>query len=438
MIALKLIALCVFIFFWLRSKRSQTIEVSDIFTLSFLAIYMPGFLFNSDGVTQLNSLSLARTAERSADVGMLAVLGIGSLVYMIRQISEQRYSVLTWRARPRSDTQTHVIAASGAALVALFCLGSLMMNAEFVDFKLNVLRFFTFQFEGLEYRYLRNHGYEASWVIEGLVGRARFSLFPLLFCLILYPFVRARYYISVIAIATLFFIGLPASLSKLPAVLFLCYLGMIVLSRRPTLLDLGWVVMIALVGIGAIVTALILLYTAQYQGSVLSGALDPVGLALERIWGEPYSIVVRYFHVYPNVVPFTGLSGINFVARVLSLPIRMPDVEVAELTLGPDSGSNPGVFFLGGYAAFGRMGLVAFALIGFLYLWILDLIGRRVRLDVFRVTYLATVGANSLFLNQIALQTALVTYGLIFLPLTIALLDKIASFRSRNLPETTP
>ncbi len=432
MIALKLIALCTFIFFWLRSKPTQTVEVSDVFTLSFLTIYIPGFIFNADGVTTLNNLLLSNTAGKSAEVGMILVLAVGCVVYAIRRYAEQRYPHLGLLAPVHSDSRFGIFAALGAALISICCLIGLMFSAEFFDFKMNVLRFFTFQFEGPEYRYLRNHGYSTSWVVESLVGRARFSLFPLLFCLLIYPFLRNKHYIVGTAIAVLFFVSLPASLSKLPAVLFISYFAILLLSYRPKLLELGWLAMMAIVGIGIIVSALILLYTAQYQVSVLNGALDPVRLALERIWGEPYSIVVRYFHVYPNVAPFTGLNGISLVAKALDLPVRMPDVEVAELILGPDSGSNPGVFFLGGYAAFGLVGLVVFASIGFIYLWVLDVVGRRIRLDTLKATYLATVGANTLFLNQIALQTALVTYGLIFLPLTIAILDKFASWRHHS------
>lgn len=431
MIALKVTALCLFVFFWLRSKTTQQIEVSDIFTLSFLAIYTPGFLFNSDGITQLNNLSLSESATKHAEVGMLAVLGIGAVVYALRWLSASEHMLAISATYLSPQTERRISYA--AILATACCFAGLLLSAEFRDFKLNVSRFLTFQFDGLEYRYLRNHGYSGSWVVQNLVERLRFSLFPLLFCLVIHPLIGRKNYLILFIVSILFFITLPASLSKLPAVVFSSYLAILLLLRRPKLLDLGWIFMIALVGTGVVVAVLVLLYTAQYRVSVMAGALDPVRLALERIWGEPYSIIVRYFHVYPDVAPFTGLSGINLVAKVLNLPIRMPDVEVAELTLGPDSGSNPGVFFLGGYAAFGMVGLVTIAGIGFLYLWMLDLIGRRIRLDIFKATYLATVGTNVLFLNQIALQTALVTYGLIFLPLTIALIDKIVSFKHRSL-----
>ncbi|MFJ3058445.1 hypothetical protein [Herbaspirillum sp. NPDC087042] len=228
--------------------------------------------------------------------------------------------VVTWlRARHSMlvDLKTHgvllssermsVSIAVAAAIVLLAILLLFMASPEFRHFKSDVLRFLAFRFEGSDYRLLRNERYSDGWRLENVIGRLRFTLFPVLFCLVLY----------------------------------------------------------------------------------------------------------------------TGWSGINMLAKVFGLVPRLPDIEVARTLLGPDSGSNPGIYFLGGYAAFGMGGLCLFAALGPLLLWMLDLLGRRIRAAPLRATFLAVVGMNGVFLNQIALQTALVTYGLALLPLVLFGLDLV-------------
>lgn len=99
----------------------------------------------------------------------------------------------------------------------------------------------------------------------------------------------------------------------------------------------------------------------------------------------------------------------------------MPDVEVARTLLGPDSGSNPGAFFVSGYAAFSYLGIIIFSFLGFGLVWILEEIQQLIQTPVLRAAYFSTVGMNVIFLNQIALQTALITYGLAVIPVVIFL-----------------
>jgi len=53
-----------------------------------------------------------------------------------------------------------------------------------------------------------------------------------------------------------------------------------------------------------------------------------------------------------------------------------------------------------------------------------------------RVTYLAVLGMNAVFLNQIALQTALLTYGLAIVPIFLFFLDRV--FLKVWLPRRIP
>ena len=427
MTALKILIIALFVWAWLKSRSSRTAEVSDFFVISFLAVYMPGFLLNPSGSTSLNALSLPQSAVVRAETAMLVVLGLGSVVMLLRCLVHRklpiRGPVVVMTPPPRLST---VLAWSAAGVSALvFC--ALLLNPEFRSFKLDVAKFFTFQFYGNEYRVLRNVRYADVWLLEQALGRARFTLFPVLFCLVIYPLLKGRHLLIAAAAALVFFIALPASLSKLPVFFFLGYAALLVAARWPRLQDIGWISVMALVAGLLGVTMLILLYSAQYQASVINGAVLPLNLAIERIWGEPYSIVVRYFAVYPDMLPFTGWNGIGAIANLLGLPPRLPDIEVARTLLGPDSGSNPGAFFLGGYASFALAGLCVFAALGWLMLWALDLVGRAIRVPALKATYTAVIGMNVLFLNQIALHTALLTYGLAVVPVLIFIIDRVCT-----------
>lgn len=432
MIVAKLILVALFVMAWLRAKPSVKVEVSDIFVLSFLAIYLPGFLFNPTGETSLNALDLPDTAIDAAEFGFMLALAIGAALFLVRGYTERR---VPWLGRVAEKTPQNQLSAklawSAAALSAIMFI-ALLVSADFRDFKWDVMRFFSFQFQGSDYRALRNTGYSDSLVVESILNRARFTVLPLLFCALISPLMRRGLSVVLFVATIVFFLALPASLSKLPVFFFAGYLVMTAASRFPALLDIGWLAVLTLVGAGVATTTLTLLYVAQYKLAVMNGSLQPFDLAIERLWGEPYSVAVRYFSVYPDKLPYTGWSGVNLVARALSLPVRMPDLEVAQTVLGADSGSNPGVFFLAGYAAFGMIGLGMFAAMGFLGLWVLDVIGRKIRLTPLRSIYLAVVGINVLFLNQIALQTAVVTYGLGLVPIMIWLLDRALLTRERS------
>jgi hypothetical protein len=425
MIALKLLSAACFLIFWWRSKRSSSAQVSDFFILSFLIIFLPGYIFMPTGETTLNALDLSDEAALAAGYGFSLALICGAVVFYLRQRlrpSSEKFE------RPKS-TPPHgpslfwSICAIAASLL-IFAL--LMLNTEFRDFKWNALRYLTINLDGPEYRTLRGKAYEQSWVVESLVGRLRFTLFPVLLCLVIYPFLIRKRYIYALIASLIFFVILPGSLSKLPILFFAGYVALLFVQQRRALLDIESLTILSIVSSGLMVGILSLLYFGQYRIAIMSGTLQPVPLALERIWGEPYSIIVRYFAVYPEMKSFTGFSGINLIAQAIGVPVRMPDIEVARTVLGPDSGSNPGVFFVGGYAAFGFFGIAVFSFIGFGLLWLLDEIQTLIQTPILRATYFATVGMNVIFLNQIALQTALITYGLAVIPIIILLLDRTA------------
>jgi hypothetical protein len=433
MLLLKIVFLAIFVLSWLGSKKSRLLEPSDFFVPSFVVIYAPGFLFNPSGRTELNGLDLPAAAISNSEWGFMLALLTGAMGFGLRCIIEQRISTVRAVAAKLCSPHLSRVLAIGAATFSLILFALLLLlSPEFRDSRASVLRFFTFQLSSGEYRILRNAGYTTSWFVENLVGRLQFSVFPICFCLLIYPLLQLRYAALTMVVAIAYFLMLPASLSKMPAFFFLGYLTLLVLHRILVVLDIRRLIVLTVAAPALLVALLIVLYLSQYRGMIDTGTINPLRLAIERLWGEPFSIVVRYFAVYPDILPFTGWSGINLLAKAIGLSPRLPHMEVARVLLGPNSGSNPCVFFMGGYAAFGFAGLSVFSFLGVLLLWALDVVGRKIRVVPLKDTYVAVIGMNVMFLNQISLQTALVTYGLALVPTGILLLDRMLVRKGRQ------
>lgn len=423
MALLKLALVVLFVIAWLRSKQGWKAEPSDLFVLSFLLIYIPGYLLNPSGGTPLNGLTFQPSVIARAEWGFSYALLCGITVFGIRSLLAASYSIQCFKVqRPAPARVRMLLLGLVCSVLGVFLL--LVLSPDFRAFKLDVLRFFSFQFAGSDYRLVRGEGHR-GWLVEELLERMRYAVFPVLFCASVYPFITSRRWLGAALVAIGFFLAFPASLSKLPVVIFSGYVLLLLMSRRPALMDVRCYAAMSGVAAVGLIGLLAVMYLAQYRVSVMTGQLDPLALAVERLWGEPYSIVVRYFAVYPELQPYTGWGGISLVAKVLELPARMPDIEVARAVLGADSGSNPGVFFLAGYAGFGTSGLVVFSMAGFLGLWALDAVMSRLRAAMSREIYFAVMGVNLLFLNQIALQTALLTYGLGVLPIFVYFADRL-------------
>lgn len=431
MILIKILVVALFAASWWRSKISKSIEPSDFFFISFLVIYVPGFFGNPSGNSAYNQLSLSPLAANNAEIGLSLAMVAGIVILNVRRFAELRLPFLLPLPSYELDKRTLAVLSILVALISVAAVGILASEPSYIEYKDYVFQFFTMKLSGVAYRFMRMYWFYDSFVVNSVLERARYTLFSILYIFsIAYLVVRGQILMSLLC-AAVFFFFLPASLSKLPAVIYVGYFMAFYLTKYPKLLSVGWLLIISCIVSALLVEGLSLLYIAQYSGSVAAGKVSPIDLAFQRLWGEPYSIVVRYYEAYPKLLSFTGWDGINLVARLIGHDTRMPDIEVPVTILGPDSGTNPAVFFLAGYAAFGQLGLTLFAAIGFAGLWLIDMIGRQLRFSVIRSAYFAIMGVNILFLNQIALQTALLTYGLGLIPLVLLAVDVVLRFVGR-------
>jgi len=423
MAALTFPSAALFVAIWIVSRhRRSSALISDVFVIAFMIIYFPFFLMNTSADMKLNTPPFQEAVVYRSVLGMITFMGGGAIIFATRRVfSRSAPSLLI-------DVSDVFLSRSGAiALVmSLVLFGALMTTSTFQAFRLHTLWWISGELSAGQYAYLRR--INSGPFLDGVIGRLRFSLMPILFLFCIAPLCQRGSVIRTSMVAAGFFVALPLSLSKLPFIYYVGYLVLLaVLLRLEEPLTIKKTVVFAIVGAAGAPIMIAALYLVQYKGAVGYQSIydEPIRLAVDRIWGESYSVVLRYFATYPDRLDYSGWSGFDWISKMMGLGFRNPDIEVAQTILGPDSGSNPGIFFLAGYAAFGFPGVAAFSVLGFSVLWILDEIGDLFRTRICHQIYFAIMSLNVLFLLQIALQTTLFSYGLAIVPPIMLILDRI-------------
>jgi len=421
MLWIKLASVAAFAWGWASSKRRlQATSVSDAFCLAFLVIFLPYFFINPGALSSWHDLTFPDAVIARGQYAIILTLVLGGAIFFIRG------RVGRGAPRPRLAVEGRVVLglAIGSAVIAVAILLAILLMPDLFKFRWATWRWIAGDVNGNENAPLRRMF--SGGLYDEVLARLRFTVMPVLLLFIIAPLLRRRYWIAAALAAIVFFVSLPLSMSKLPFVVFAAYLllfgGLHVIHE----MSIGRIALFAIVAVAGLVIALASLYMLQYFHSPgYTTFARPLQLAAERIWGEGYSIMLRYLAVYPDRLPFAGWSGIATVAKLVGLAPRFPDIEVANTLIGDGTGSNPGVFFLGGYAAFGEAGLVAFIVLGWLMLWAVDEIGAALKTELVYKVYVAVMAVNCLFLLQIALQTALVSYGVAVVPALLFVIDRL-------------
>jgi hypothetical protein len=421
MLWIKLASVAAFVWGWTSSKRRlRAINVSDAFCLAFLVIFLPYFFINPGALSSWHGLTYPDAAIVRGQLAIILMLLLGGAIFFIRSRLD--------RGEPRTrfavDQRVMFRLAIGAALISAAILVAILATPDLFRFRWATWRWIAGDVNGSENGPLRRMF--SGGLYDDVLGRLRFTVMPILLLFMLAPLIRGRHWIAAALAAMAFLVTLPLSLSKLPFVVFAAYVllfGALHVVRNPSI---GRMAVLAVTAVVGAVIALSLLNMLQYHHSPgYSTFGQPFRLAAERIWGESYSIVLRYLTVYPDRLSFTGWSGIATVARLLGMAPRFPDIEVASIIIGDGISSNPGVFFLGGYAAFGDVGLVGFIVLGWLTLWAVDAIGAALKTELVHRIYVSIMAVNCLFLLQIALQTALISYGVAVVPALLLVMDRL-------------
>jgi len=410
---------------WAYSRKIGSLSIVDIFCVALLAIYVPNFIFNPSATLSWAVLTFSSDATISAEVGIILMFISGSVVLFIYGASARKSGQSTVL---QNNVAHSILPKMGMTASLLLFLGFAVLPG-FIAYKTDGV---TFLFGGLDneaYSQIRRVIYDGNFSVE-MLNRIRFSLLPIVFLFICVRIVRFGNFISSSVLLLIFFVALPMSLSKLPFVYYLGYVLIFYLHYNGNFRNFSLIKIFSYVS-GALISVILfmsILYMLQYKDvSGFDSIFDrPINLAVERVWGENYSIVLRYFSVYPNSLPFSGFSSISSFASLFGMDYRNPDTEVPEYFFGKGVlTTNPGVFILSGYAGFGYLGVVVYSIFAFSIVLFLDGFHRRIKNRELYSVYFAAIGVNCTFLAQIALPTALLSYGLCVIPFILYFVDRV-------------
>lgn len=418
----EILSLIFFTFTWLKTRpkfNKSEVNLMDVFSVGLLLVVVPYSLIDPMGKTLYGELESFAVASIEAQKILAITFFVGSCVLWINSSMSATTTTCLVNLSPEIESRISWVAVGCSILLLLV----LLLQGEFIYFRIITFKFLMGKLTYVEYSIFRNKILTGTWLLDEVLGRIRFAILPVLFCLIITPLLRAGKVLMAGFLAMLFFLTIPLSLAKLPFFYYAGYLvvaWILVSSQKfsfKKLISL-WVI-IAIVGF----CTLVFLYVIQ-EGWALHGLSALVRPLIQRIWGEPYAAILKYCATYPDLLSFTGVSGVGIFAKLLGLNHRIPDLEVLQALYGINNyGSNPGYFVLGGYAAWGLLGVAGFSFLGFFYVCLLDRLFEVLRIILIRQIFKAVLLLNVLFLLQVSLQTTLITYGLFIIPFILFFLD---------------
>ena len=416
---------------WLRGRPTEWLFPSDVFFIlivliagivPFLNLYAVSPLFRgahySDYTVRTTVISLT-----------LMFLSLG-LVWMLRPpiTPELLHRPHDERERREHARRASPILWTGAVIFAAVSL-AMFAYGPYIAYKSEVARFLTGQITAVEYQEARRILFADDPVIEGVMGRLRYGVLPVLFVGLTILAVRRLGIVTGFAIAAFFFVLGPASMSKAPMFVYLLYFAIAVIWVK----DMAWplrarnvLVVLAFV-IPATLVLLSGVYYLQYGGRY-SGAgslLDALSLSYFRVFVATYDGLLRYITVFPN--GGVGVSGIPAVAALFGEPQRNLDLEIAYFFIGMRGQytSFPTIFIGNAYASFGYVGVAVYSFIVAWALWLIDKAIVSVRNRDLRIVLFSCATVNALFFSLLAAPTALLTYGNAILPLLVLAVDRM-------------
>lgn len=341
---------------------------------------------------------------------------------------------LVWMLRPKLQLASHTLTPQGydRSLIWFFALAFLAVSifpyasSSYLEYKSEVLRFYTADISAAEYRESRRARFVGDPASE-IIGRLRYSLLPLLYLALSYIAIRKAGLVAGLAIATLAFILGPASLSKLPTFFFLLYVLIVYIIWKKIYWALEFKNSIISIFISIIIVfiGLSFVYLLQYGGSGID-LLRAMEISYYRLFVATYDSLLKWFTVFDGGE--VGIGAISVLAPIFGENSRNVDLEVAVYLLGAQHGaytSFPTIFIGQAYAVLGYIGVIVFSVLVAASLLLVDKGLTMVRNDTLRMFYYAIMMVNVLFFNLVAAQTALLTYGVATIPLIILGADRI-------------
>jgi hypothetical protein len=217
-----------------------------------------------------------------------------------------------------------------------------------------------------------------------------------------------------------------ATLSKAPPAVFVLQLLVLEMARKSLSFDRRQLMALGIISI--------LLFSAMtfVANSDLSGISESLTFLFYRLLMIPNESLLEYFAVFPSQLPYTIGLDIRWLAKLMGAePLQSNFWRVAELLRGAPGSTTTAMFMADAWAAFSWAGVVGSSfLFGWLVRWIdIRLLVKRVRTCV----TLAGLGLGhyGIFIAMsTALQTSLLTGGLLLVVPLVALLERQRSHQA--------
>ena len=229
------------------------------------------------------------------------------------------------------------------------------------------------------------------------------------------------------------FVGKADTLSKAPPAFFLIQLALaaaLILTNR-----ISWRVAIG----GGCVIALVLYATTRLI-MVFPEGTDILSVVYFRVFEATNQALLENFAVFPAVHPFLWGAGIRPVAMLIGVPFMPTYSIVAHTWYGTYDVTSPALFIADAWADFSYLGVVVYSVFAGVVCRSVDAVflARGKSIVGIAVLDAAFLGVFTLLIT--ALNTALLSGGLLFAPIVAGLLVMATrQFNRRDLPpQSTP
>lgn len=426
-----LISMITYAFAWRASRRSRVLLPSDVYSVFLLILFGPLILLNLNGETIFTTGTYSDKDAASALWALAVMYVFSSISLFLSKLVLRTPEAFLGLKNIELDRKQIQLATFSLFFLVIIFLGLLPV----IENKVDVLRFMSGGMGQEEYAWLRRVGHaEKTNFFTSIISGLRYSLIAFLILIPAILFFRKKRYILGYTYYLFAFVFIASILSKLVFVLFAGYVLLFALidSRYSRYLTLRYLLLSAPILILSVWFLLALLYTLQYPNIFsLSRPVELLQMSVYRTISLPYIDIIRYMRVYPEYESFTGLSFSSQLSLILDLDFRNVTTEVVHHLLGPAAKTSiTTIFVAAAYASGGYLGIAIQSVIVGMTLSSIDYIIFAIKQPILRLACYIIVLINVIFILQVPLPTALFSYGVLLLPLTVLIIDAFASRRS--------
>jgi hypothetical protein len=326
--------------------------------------------------------------------------------------------------RPATAGTLLVFSCIYISLYTILLFGSADTRSYLID----IFRFFVAP-DAAAYQRIRRVDYAESFLIDGIIGRLRYSVNALMFVLMLICLIQLLWH-KMFAIMICLVPGflLICSISKLPYIYFMIYaLISVVAFNHEMLADMSRQLRVFLGGIFVFVVGLLALYSFQYEGleNQSFGRYDLIQLAIYRVFVANYDGLLAYIYAYPGILPFTGFPSLTGISQFFGFDPVDHSIEIVK-AISPQSfglTSYPTIFIGAAYADLGWLGIAILSVfVGFYVSWLGGSV-ERLRCGNLRNAAAVVLTLNTQFFLAVPATTTLFTYGMVTVLIAAKLLD---------------